>query len=204
MWQFDKSVADRFNQEAQQHIPDYDRVIDMCLDIARTKGFSPEINVIDVGSATGNTVDKFLKAGYVYTYGVEASESMIAQSLHKDRIFLSDKFPKMPCEFVMANWTLHFVKQRKEYIQDIYNNMTGGVFVLSDKTYQSEITKKLYYQWKLDNGVDVLYILHKETQLAGVLDTLDVDWYIKTLKETGFSVEVINSRFGFVTFYCEK
>lgn len=205
MWEFDKSVADRFNQEAQQHIPDYDRVIDMCIDIARTKEFSSDINVVDVGSATGNTVDKFIKAGYVNTYGVESSQSMLDQSLHKERIILSDKFPKMPCEFVMANWTLHFVKQRKEYIQDIYNNMTDGVFILSDKTTQSETIKKLYYDFKRSNGITEEYIKNKEEMLKGYMSTLPTQWYIEALQEIGFTnVQIVNSNLGFVTFYCEK
>ena len=88
MWEFDQEVANRFQNEAEHHIPDYHRVIDMCLDIAKQKGFSNEINVVDIGSAAGYTVDKFIKAGYQYTYGVETSQSMIDKSLHKDKIIL--------------------------------------------------------------------------------------------------------------------
>lgn len=205
MWKFDSDVANRFNTEAQQHIPDYDRVIDMCVSIARTKGFSPDINVVDIGSATGNTVDRFIREGFPHTYGIESSQAMIDNSLHKDRIILSETFPKFPCEFVMANWTLHFVKEREQYIQDVYDNMTGGVFVLTDKTHQSTTTKMMYYQWKLDNGVDPEYLLRKEQQLQGYMVTKDVSWYIDTLKQVGFiGVEIINSRYGFTTFYCEK
>jgi hypothetical protein len=34
MWQFDHQLALRFQKEAETNIPDYERVIDMCLDIA--------------------------------------------------------------------------------------------------------------------------------------------------------------------------
>ena len=34
VWKFDESVAERFQHEAQSHIPDYDRVIDLCLNYA--------------------------------------------------------------------------------------------------------------------------------------------------------------------------
>jgi hypothetical protein len=205
MWKFDKEVADRFETEAINNIPDYHRVIDMCVDIAKQKGFSSEINVVDVGSALGFTVDRFINADYPYTYGVESSADMIEKSLHKDKIFLSNTFPVMPVEFVMANWTLHFVKERKQYIQDIYNNMTGGVFILSEKTTQTKEVKELYYNFKIANGVSLEYIKQKEQLLQGFMDLYPVDWYIQTLNDVRFkNIQIINARYGFVTFYCEK
>ena len=34
---------------------------------------------------------------------------------------------------------------------------------------------------------------------------LPIDWYLDTMKEVGFNnVQIINSKYGFVTFYCEK
>lgn len=205
MWKFDKNVADRFETEAINNIPDYHRVIDMCVDIANQKGVSSEINVVDVGSALGFTVDRFINAGYPYTYGVESSVDMIEKSLHKDKIILSEKFPVMPVEFVMANWTLHFVKERKQYIQDIYNNMTGGVFILSEKTTQTKEVKELYYNFKIANGVSLDYIKQKEQLLQGFMDLYPVEWYMQTLTEVGFkNIQILNARYGFVTFYCEK
>lgn len=206
MWEFDDQVANRFRNEALQHIPDYERVINTCLDIAHKKGYAKECNVIDVGSATGTTVDRFVSAGYTNVYGVEASEAMIARSLHKDRIIHSSIFPNIESYFVMANWTLHFVNQREEYVRSVYNRLAkGGSFVLTEKTTQSELIKSLYYEWKISNGVDPLYILQKEQDLKGVMVTYPAEWYIEMLRHVGFTeVEVINSRFGFVTFYCEK
>ena len=205
MWEFNEEVANRFDQEAKTNIPDYERVIDLCLNIAKIKGFSFDINVVDVGSATGHTVDKFIQAGYQYTWGVESSQFMIDKSLHKQNIILSDKFPTIPCEMVMANWTLHFVKQRREYIKSIYDNMTGGVFVLTDKTTQTKEIKELYYQFKVFNGVSKEYIIKKEEQLKGYMALASVDWYLNTLKEVGFkNIQIINASLGFVTFYAEK
>ena len=204
MWEFDESVASRFQKEAITHIPDYERVIDTCIDIADSLKIPKSSTIVDVGSAAGHTVNRFITHGYTNTFGVESSQKMRDKSLCKDNIILSDKFPDIQCEFVMANWTLHFIKQRKEYIQSIYDNLSG-VLVLTDKTTQTNVTKMLYYKWKLDNGVDPSYILQKEKDLTGVLTTYDAGWYIDTLKRVGFPrVEIINSRFGFTTFYCEK
>lgn len=204
MWEFDQSVADRFQKEAQEHIPDYDRVIDLCLDIA-DKTITRDDIVVDVGSATGHTIDRFIKSGYRHTFGVETSQAMINKSLHKERVVNSDVYPPIPSNFVMANWTLHFVKERREYIQLLFNRMVYGAFVLTDKTTQSSAVKQLYYDWKINNGVDEEYIIKKERDLEGVLTTYDADWYINTMYVAGFTnVQVLNAKYGFVTFYGEK
>lgn len=204
MWQFDEEVAKRFAAEARDHIPDYDRVIDMCVDIAN-KSMSKDSVIVDVGSALGATVDRFISAGYTNVYGVECSQEMIDKTLHPDRIIKDSSFPSMQCDFVMANWTLHFVGNRIGYIKSIYQNMNSGVFILTDKTDQSRLVKMLYYQWKQDNGVDPAYILQKEVDLEGVLITHNAQWYMDIMKEAGFkNIQIINSRFGFVTFYGEK
>lgn len=206
MWEFNKEVADRFESEARNNIPDYERVIDLCLQIAKIK-LPSYPSLIDVGSATGITMDKFIESGFTHTYGVESSQAMIDKCQHKSMIVHSDKFPTgIKINMVMANWTLHFIKERKQYIRDIYNGLyDNGVFILSEKTEQSEEVKELYYQFKRNNGVSQQYIEEKEKQLKGYMDLYPAEWYINTLKEVGFkNIQIINARLGFVTFYCEK
>jgi ubiquinone/menaquinone biosynthesis C-methylase UbiE len=204
-WKFDDSVAKRFQQEASQHIPDYDRVIQMCIDIAN-KTISKNEKVIDVGSALGNTVDKFIGAGYSEVYGVEPSDSMLASTLHKERILKSESFPDQVFKLVMINWTLHFVLDKVSYLTDVFNNMaSNGTLIISDKTTQTPAVKELYYQFKRDNGVDQAYIESKEKQLKGIMHCMPAGWYVTHLESIGFTdVEVINSRFGFVSFMCRK
>ena len=206
MWEFNKEVADRFEDEAKNNIPDYDRVINLCLDIAKIK--LPQYpSLIDIGSATGITVEKFIDNGFLHTYGVESSEAMIEKCRYKQMIVHSDKFPVgIRVNMAMANWTLHFIKERKQYIQDVYKGLyDDGIFILSDKTTQTKEIKDLYYQFKIANGVSEEYIVEKEQQLKGYMDLYPVEWYIDTLKEVGFkNIQIINARLGFVTFYCEK
>jgi hypothetical protein len=128
-------------------------------------------------------------------------------SKFKSFIDLSETFPKdWRANFVMANWTLHFVDERKQYIEDIHKALrAGGSFVLSDKTPQSDDIKEMYYEFKRSNGVSDEYIYEKEKKLQGYMNLLPIDWYLDTLKDVGFTnIQIINSRFGFVTFYCEK
>lgn len=205
LWSFDDSVAKRFQQEAMTNIPDYERVLGMCLGVANKK-FDKNISIIDVGSALGHTMDIFVKDGFKNISGVDNSAEMITNSLYKHKVVLSSKLPKGNYDMVLANWTLHFVDERKQYIQDIYDNMNqNGVFILSDKTPQNDIIKEMYYDFKRNNGVSNEYIYGKEERLKGYMNLLPIEWYMQTLKEIGFkSVQIINSRFGFVTFYCEK
>ena len=206
VWEFDESVAKRFQEEATSNIPDYERVIDMCIEIAKRK-CNEESTIVDIGSALGHTIQKFNNAGYKHVFGVESSQAMINNSKQQAYIKLSDTFPsEWHPDFVMANWTLHFVNERKQYIQDVYNALqSNGTFILSDKTSQSDDIKELYYNFKRSNGVSDEYIYEKEQKLKGYMNLLPVEWYLDTMKEVGFkNIQIINSRFGFVTFYGEK
>lgn len=205
MWQFDDDVANRFQAEAENNIPDYNRVIKLCIDVAN-KEFSHNSKVVDVGSALGNTLDQFIKAGYTNVIGVESSTNMIDKSLHKDKVLLSDKFPNITADIVLANWTLHFVNDREEYIRSVYKHLNNnGVFILTDKTTQTDCIKELYYDFKRSNGVTEEYIASKEIQLEGVLVTYPAWWYFDMLQLAGFKdIQILNCKYGFVTYYCKK
>jgi trans-aconitate methyltransferase len=204
-WEFDESVAKRFQKEAKDHIPDYDRVIDMCVDYALVK-LNKHDYIIDVGSALGYTIDKFVDKGFTNVFGVESSEKMLEQSSHSKNIFLSSQFPNLRFRLVLINWTLHFIQDKKTYLRSVYDGLeSNGTLILSDKTTQSDITKHLYYNFKRNNGVNQEYIEQKEQQLKGYMLTESLDYYFHTLKEIGFeNIEIINSRFGFTTFICTK
>ena len=206
-WVFDKSVADRFMEEARTNIPDYERVIQLCIDIAKEKRFQNK-TIIDVGAALGYTVKRFVDNGFIYTEGVDNSEAMVNSeyNMAKGRIILSDKLPYIKYDMIIANWTLHFIKNRLEYIKSIYNGLNkNGVTIITDKTSQTDTIKTLYYDFKLHNNVPYEYVIKKEKSLRGYMDTYSAKWYLGVLESVGFSrVEIINASYGFVTFYCEK
>lgn len=207
-WEFDQAVADRFQQEAEQHIPDYQRVIDMCYSM--TECIFPNnknINVIDVGSALGHTMDKFIKNNYTNVWGVDSSQAMINSSKYSDRVILSKSFPtEKQWDVVLANWTLHFVNQREEYLRDIYNSMnTNGCLIISDKMDYLPEVEDMYYNFKRENGVSDEIIYKKKVSIQGVLVTKPLEWYLDMLKDLNFSsIQVINTRFMFTTIYARK
>ncbi len=201
-WKFDSAVAQRFQQEAHQHIPDYDRVLNMCVQIVQhTFPQNFDIKIIDVGSALGYTVQKFIELGYEHTFGVDNSQDMIDNSAVRSHIFNSDKLPEGKWDVVLINWTLHFIQEKSEYLNEVYQQMEdGGLLVLTDKMEPTPLTDYLYMQFKKDNGLTMDQIETKRQSLEGVLLTLPVEWYISKLKRIGFKqVQIVNTRFMFNT-----
>lgn len=202
-WQFDESVAKRFQHEAITNIPDYSRVIDLCYDIVNNN-FPKDAKIVDVGSALGYTLDRFISGGFTNVIGIESSDAMINHSLHQDKIIKSETFVG-EYDVVLMNWTLHFIKDKFKYVENIYDNLNkGGILILSDKMNQSATVKELYYDFKRKNGVSESYIRDKEQQLKGYMFTEDIFSYMANLRWVGFRSEIVNASNGFVTFYCEK
>jgi len=204
-WSFDPDVAKRFQQEAENHIPDYERVIELCRSIADRR-IAKGMPVVDVGSALGHTLDVFSANGYTNLYGVESSPAMIEASTFKNRIFCTNEFPDAIFKFVMINWTLHFIIEKAQYLEQVYHHMLpGGTLIITDKTTQTPEVKELYYDFKRANGVSEEYIEEKEQKLKGYMHTVNQDWYTDNLAKIGFTnIQVVNARLGFVTFLCHK
>jgi 2-polyprenyl-3-methyl-5-hydroxy-6-metoxy-1,4-benzoquinol methylase len=206
-WSFDDNVAKRFQTEAETHIPDYQRVIDLCMSYTRQVfGDNKNITVVDVGSALGHTMDKYIVQGYTNVQGIENSQSMINSSKHKDQVVLSNTFVKEPCDVVLANWTLHFISDREQYLRDIFDSLNpNGMLIVSDKMDHTVETENLYYDFKRANGVSEDIIQKKKLALIGILVTKPLTWYVDTLKSVGFSdIQVVNSRYMFSTIYARK
>lgn len=203
-WVFDNSVAERFQHEAETNIPSYYAVIDKCLSFAN-KHLQKNDKIIDVGSALGYTINKFIDAGFINVIGVDNSQAMIEKGMHKSLIICSDRLPEYRYKLAMMNWTLHFIIDKKTYLIDIYNALDeNGYLILSDKCLQTDIVKELYYDFKRSRGVSEEYIKQKEQNLIGVMHSVPIDWYLKTLRELGFTVDILHADFSFVTFLCKK
>jgi SAM-dependent methyltransferase len=205
-WEFDKTVATRFQQEAETHIPDYQKVIDLEISIIEKKFQSTDIKIIDVGSALGHTLDNLYSKGFTNIQGVESSQAMIDQSKHREKIIYSDTFPNDKFDVVLANWTVHFIKEKEKYLQAVFNSLNdNGILIVSDKMTQNPLITEMYYEWKLSNGVSLTAIKEKEQKLIGIMLSEHLDLYLEMLYRIGFSkVDLINSRFNFNTLLCCK
>ncbi|HHC74711.1 MAG TPA: methyltransferase domain-containing protein, partial [Thiothrix sp.] len=202
-WKFDAQVASVFDGIARREIPDYLRVIDLCVRFIQ-KDPRPQPKIIDVGSATGETLRHLHQVGYRNLYGVEASADMIAHSFNQAVLIHSEHFPETyaPFDYVLNNWTLHFIRDPIAYLAAIKRSLSpNGVLILSDKVSSSPRVHELYYDYKRSKGVSEAEIEQKRQQIEGVLVTQPFDWYWQQLKHAGFEhIEVINANAAFMTF----
>lgn len=206
-WKFDAAVAERFETIARTEIPDYDRVIDQTIKVVAKSGMrTPKI--IDVGSARGYTLKRLYESGYQNLYGVDNSSEMLTRSFSNAKLICSDAFPVSdgPFDVVIANWVLHFIENRGEYLSSIVQGMSANaMLVLTDKMQMSPLTHSLYHDMKRHNGVSEADIENKQRQLTGVLTPYPVDWYFESLRRLGFArVDIINANNGFVTLLAQR
>ena len=205
-WVFDNEVAKNFDYIADTSIPKYRVIIHKTVNILRN--MSKDSKIIDVGCATGNTLDVLNRQGFTNIYGVDSSSAMINEASKKGHknLIISDTFPKRRSyEAVIANWTLHFIepKKRYDYISDIYDSLNeGGIFILSEKV---EGDQSEYYDFKRSNFLTDEEIQEKTESLKGVLITKPVEWYINVMEDIGFRlIKIIDRTYCFVTFLVMK
>ena len=214
-WVFDAEAAHRFTDEAEKNIPDYWKVIELTSGIVR-ENLAQNSRIIDVGCANGNTLSYLYKQGFRNLFGVDASAEMLEVARKKlaaidrnfpARLFHSKTFiHAMAFDAIICNWTLHFIKEREEYLRAVFDSLVNeGLFILTEKTLQSQIIEQQYLGFKQEKGLSDMEISHKKKQLENVLVPLSVPENIELLIKVGFShIEIINARLGFVTFLCIK
>ena len=205
-WKFDNKLAPNFVDHAKKHIPDYDKVIDMSVELCEDL-YNKDSAIIDVGCASGETCKRLHSKGFTNIYGVDNSQAMLDVCPKDIATYkLSDVYPiGFPAmDVVICNWTLHFIKDKVSYLESIKNNLKkDGTFILSEKTTLDPFMINKYHEFKLQKGVSEEEIKIKEKQLLDVMFIDDIEWYLKTLKDIGFSkVNVVNAHYCFNTFIC--
>lgn len=206
-WKFDRDVALDFERIAETSIPNYAVVIDKCVAAVRQLNIR-DPRIIDVGSAVGTTLKHLHDAGFQRLWGVDSSPAMVEQSFQQATLICSDRFPKGsgPFDVVLANWVLHFVSNRENYLKDIADSLTDdGLLILSEKVQSSALSHELYHELKRSNGLSEGEISRKQVQLEGVLVQFPLTWYLSLLPKLGFEqIEIIDAHFSFVTIMARK
>ena len=205
-WKFDSTIASTFVDHARQHIPNYDQVIDKSVSVCEYY-LSKTSSIIDVGCATGQTLRQLNQAGFTNLTGVESSQDMLKYCDHSTaRILHSSNFPAESFDGVICNWTLHFIKNKLEYLKDIYQSLPkGGILILSEKTSLDPLLISLYHQWKSQQGVAEEDIKSKEFAVKDIMYVDNIEWYLHFLKIIGFrKISIIDASWCFTTFFCVK
>lgn len=206
-WKFDETVANQFLEIAEREIPDYQRVINKTVQAITLRQFdNPKI--IDVGSALGETLKRLHDNGYRNIYGVDNAKAMLKRSFNQATLIHSDSFPVEygPYDVIIANWVLHFIEQREDYLKKIKSALNeNGMVILTEKLTSSSLAGCLYDEFKRDNGMTHHEIETKRKQIKDVLTPAPLSWYLQTFSALGFnSVDIINANSVFVTFLLQK
>jgi tRNA (cmo5U34)-methyltransferase len=204
-WEFNKDVAKSFKLHATQHIPNYNQVIDHCVAICKKQNKS--IKIIDVGCAIGETLARLHTEGFDNIHGVDNSQAMLDECpTGIATLTCADTLPPGTYDIILMNWTLHFIKEKTKYLQDIYNNLNpNGILVISEKISLDTIAIEFYHDYKRNSGVSDAEILKKETSVKDIMHINSIEWYQDVFKKIGFSkVHIINAHWCFATFVCEK
>ena len=212
-WAFSKEVSDDFVNHARHHIPNYDKVISKCVDLCRFwLGPHEKPKVIDVGCATGETLKKLYLAGFDNLYGVDSSTDMLDRAKEivstTTTLINNNRFPSElgPFDGIICNWTLHFIKDKEEYLTDMYNSLQpGGILIVTDKTYNSGVDLSLYHEFKKSQGVSPEEIQAKADSIKDIMFINSPEWYLDTLRKLGFgTVSIIDADFCFTSFLAIK
>lgn len=208
-WKFDTTVAKAFKQHAIQHIPDYNRVILLSVELCRYLLTNLDIKIIDVGCAIGATLTALNLGGCTNLVGVDSSQPMLDQVPNGiAELICSSKFPASqgPYGAVLCNWTLHFIQDKNTYLQDIFSSMLpGGFLVLTDKTANSGIELELYHLFKRSQHVSESEIEAKAKSVKDIMFINNPQWYLDTLLSIGFKdIKIVNAAPCFTTFLAFK
>jgi tRNA (cmo5U34)-methyltransferase len=203
-WKFDKAVAKTFPEHARQHIPNYEQVVVQSVHVCNM--YPKNSKIVDVGCATGETLTQLYTAGFTNIYGVDNSQDMLDRCPNFATLIHSNSFPKESFDVVLINWTLHFIKNKEQYLKDVFGNISaGGALVLSEKTSLDPFAIKMYHDFKRKQGVSEEDIIIKEQLTKDVMFIDNTEWYLATLKNIGFSkIYIINAFWCFTTFVCIK
>ena len=205
-WEFNQQVAETFVSHARQHIPNYDRVIDKSVAICQHMLNSDDA-IVDVGCATGETIRRLYHAGFRNLSGVDSSPSMLKHcDYNLAQYHHSNQLPNEKYRAVICNWTLHFVQDKLNYLQDISQALDNqGFLILSEKTSKDTLPLHFYHDIKSKNGVSAEDIVAKAQSLESVMYIDHVDWYLTNLTNIGFSkIYIIDADWCFTTFLCLK
>jgi SAM-dependent methyltransferase len=207
-WKFDSQVAANFADHARKHIPNYDQVIQQTVDVCEQL-LPAGAKIIDVGCAIGETLRRLHHNGFTNLYGVDSSKEMLK---HCDsqlaQLTCQSTWPAPWGQFdaVICNWTLHFIKNKAEYLAELARSVDdSGLLILTDKISLDPVLINLYHQEKLRAGAGQQEIELKEKQVQGVMFIHSRDWYLDTLHSLGFSkIDVINASWCFNTFLARR
>lgn len=219
---FNEDVASVFDDMLKRSIPFYEEVLKLNAQFV-SRLAKKNAKGLDLGSSTGNTLLAIKKARRdLNLRGLDTSHAMIKKAKQKSKMLgLSVKFNKKDItkfahqnlDFVIANYTLQFIRptKRELLVKKIYNSLKkGGYFFLSEKLISKDAKMHkemigIYYDYKKNMGYSQYEITKKREALENVLVPYTDKENQKMLKKAGFGhIETIFKWNNFVSYIAIK
>lgn len=231
-WEFDKAVADCFEDMLSRSIPQYEimreSVVSLAHDMIYNDVKKENFSILDIGCSDGLMIERLVERlgnkGY-YT-GCDISEPMLKKAKYRflDRILdhqvvikkcdLRDDFPEGFFDVITSVLSIQFIpiEYRQAVIQKVYDRLCpkNGCFIMVEKVLGNtdklnKLFVKNYYDMKSKNGYSQEQIERKRLSLEGVLVPVTNDWNIDLLKQAGFKqVDVFWRWMNFVGYIAIK
>ena len=191
-WTFETpEIASTFDSHVREQLPWYDMTTDAVCYIVRNYLTEGGI-VVDVGSSTGNMLNKLmplLNERLAQAVAIEKSQSMcnILQKKYKKNDYvvienndvINHELPNADVLIVFLTMMFIPIRKRKALMNALRASCKqGGVIVVVDKVcdhqgYFATVLKRLTMQFKLQQGAKPEDVLNKEMSLAGVQIPID-------------------------------
>ena len=222
---FDERVAKVFDNMVSRSVPFYNEVQRIQSDLVMD--FLPEDSgvVCDLGCSTGTTIDYLSRhqkcPESTHFIGYDNSDSMLNKARDKlpeqlaagkVTLITADlsRLPELPpCNVVILNWTLQFVRpiDREQLLRNIYEALKpGGIVLLSEKILVNDpVLNRLYIdhylQFKISqSGYSDVENQRKREALENVLIPYRLDENYELLERAGF--DRIGTYFQWFNFAC--
>jgi len=154
---FSFDTITNFDQHIEQSIPEYNRLAETIVEVARFFT-TPYSTVVDLGCSTGKLLQAIDYSGQ--KIGIDASGNLLpAHGANNIEYLLADirEFHQPnECSLILSIFTLQFIPrdERQKILDNIYESLTpGGAFIWAEKTLASsalfeQVNTFAYYDHK--------------------------------------------------------
>lgn len=212
-WEFDKDVAEAFDDMLERSIPQYSVMRQAVLNVSAPFQQSGT-DIVDLGCSRGTAIAPFVKkfGGYNRYFLCDVSEPMLEASRERfkgylmgpmpgtegimqvEHLDLREDYPPVVACITLCVLTLQFtpIEYRQRILRNIYNHtVPGGAVVLVEKVLGAtadidRLMVDVYYNHKRAKGYTEDQIQRKRLSLEGVLVPVTAGWNEELLKMAGF------------------
>lgn len=207
-WEFNREVADCFDNMLSRSIPDYENMRRLTLEVG-SNYVQRGTFIVDIGCSTGGSIAPFIhRFGAYNNYKLyDVSEPMLKKCHSKFGCYekagivevsntdIRKGVPSVPSSVVISSLTLQFtpIEYRQKIVQSIYDSLLrGGCLILVEKVlgYNAALNDTLvkeYYRIKRNNAYTEEQIRGKRKSLEGVLVPITAKWNEELLASCGFT-----------------